>query len=352
MRYKLFGRSGLRVSELCLGAMTFGKDWGPMGADDNESRAMFDTFANAGGNFIDSAYMYTNGASERLVGEFIAADRDHFVIATKYTPDTGPDLIKSGNSRKNMRRCVEESLRRLKTDYIDLYWLHWLDGTALIDEIMRAFDDLVSSGKVLYVAMSNTPAWQISRANMLADLQGWAPIIGIQAEYSLIKRTSERELLPMAKELDLGITAWSPLAEGILTGKYNDDGKVTSRRPRTLTPLEKKIATAVTEVAREIGRTPNQVALAWIQRQQRYGTIIPILGARTKDQLLDNMGCLEVTFDDAQLARLEDISKISLGFPHDCVAAARKHLNARNGELDQLDNHRAYRETTRFAPAM
>lgn len=342
MRYKLFGRSGLRVSELCLGAMTFGKDWG-WGADDAVSRAQFDAFAEAGGNFIDTAHVYTEGSSEKLVGEFIKADRDHFVVATKYTPATSGGLSKSGNSRKNMMRCVEQSLRRLDTDHIDLYWLHIWDATTPLDEIMRGLDDLVSAGKVHYVAVSDTPAWQISRANMLADLRGWAPFIGIQVEYSLLERTPERELLPMARELDLGITAWSPLAGGVLSGKYlNNSGPEAGRMgAQPLTERQRAIVEALVDVARQVGRSPSQVALAFVRQQQQYGDIIPILGARTLEQLQDNLGCLDLTLDAEHLRRLDEATAIEPGFPHTMLQSDMVRSLAFGGGYDKLDNHRA-----------
>lgn len=341
MRYKLFGRSGLRVSELCLGTMTFGKDWG-WGADVNDSKAMFDDFANAGGNFIDTAHMYTEGTSEKLVGEFVASDRDHFVIATKYTPTNSTDISKSGNSRKNMRRCVEESLRRLKTDFIDLYWLHMWDYTTPLDEIMRGLDDLVSSGKVTYIAVSDTPAWQISRANMMADLRGWAPFTGIQVEYSLLERTPERDLFPMAKELDLGITAWSTLAAGVLSGKYNTDAKAAGRAAMQGVPPHKlEVAKLVAEVAREVGRSPSQVAIAAIRQESRFGSIIPILGARTPEQLKDNLGCLDFVLGDAHLAKLDQATRISLGFPHELLTSSYLRKSVTSGRDAEIDNHRA-----------
>jgi aryl-alcohol dehydrogenase-like predicted oxidoreductase len=339
MRYKLFGRSGLRVSELCLGAMTFGKDWG-WGADSAESRAQFDAFADAGGNFIDTAHVYTDGSSEKLVGECIKADRDHFVVATKYTPATSGGLAKSGNSRKNMRRCVEQSLQRLGTDYIDLYWLHIWDNTTPLDEILRGLDDLVSAGKVHYVAVSDTPAWQISRANMLADLRGWAPFIGIQVEYNLIERTPERELLPMARELDLGITAWSPLASGVLSGKYLD-GNSGRMAALPMSERQRTIAQAVVAVAQQAGCTPSQAALAFIRQQDRYGAIIPILGARTLDQLKDNLGCLDVVLDPQHLRALDEATAIEPGFPHSMLQSENVRKLAFGGEADLLDNHRA-----------
>jgi aryl-alcohol dehydrogenase-like predicted oxidoreductase len=327
--------------------MTFGEAWG-WGASAAESKAMFDAFTNAGGNFIDTASMYTEGASEALLGDFLTADRDHFVVATKYTPTTGNDVSKAGNCLKNMRRSVEESLRRLKTSYIDLLLLHWWDDTTPLDEIMRGLNDLVSSGKVTYIAISDTPAWQISQANMMADLRGWAPFIGIQIAYSLLERTAERELLPMARELDLGIMVWGPLANGILSGKYNaNPDATTSRGGQKLTPHQLKIAKLVVEIAQEAGRTPSQIALAAIRQQQRFGTIIPILGARTKEQLIDNMGCLDFTLDESHLAQLYEATEVPLGFPHDLIADPRMRRNASAGHYDQIENHRALKTPSR-----
>ena len=209
MRYRLLGRSGLRVSELALGTMTFGEEWG-WGASEPESKRMFDAYAEAGGNFVDTANRYTEGTSERFVGDFIAADRDHWVVATKYTLWTRRDDPNfSGNHRKNMIQACEASLKRLKSDYIDLYWVHAWDFTTPIEEVMRGLDDLVSAGKVLYVGISDTPAWIVSRANTIADFRGWSPFVGLQIRYSLIDRTAEADLLPMARSLDLAVTPWS-----------------------------------------------------------------------------------------------------------------------------------------------
>src|SRR4029450_10775543 len=220
MRYKLFGRTGVRVSELCLGTMTFGEDWG-WGAPKDESRKIFDAFVQAGGNFIDTANNYTNGTSEKFIGEFTKGDRDHFVIATKYTLNefaTDPNF--GGNHRKNMRRSVEGSLKRLATDHIDLLWLHMWDGMTPVEEVMRALDDLVRAGKVLYVGISDTPAWVVSQANTLAELRGWTPFVGPQVPYSLVERAPERELLPMAQALELTVTSWGPLGGGPLHTRY------------------------------------------------------------------------------------------------------------------------------------
>ncbi len=357
MRYKLLGHSGLRVSELCLGTMTFGDDLG-WGAPKEESRRMYDAFMEAGGNFIDTANIYTNGTSERLLGDFIRADREQVVLATKYTFATKPpnanrpvDVNNAGNQRKNMLQSVEASLKRLKTDYLDLYWLHGWDALTPVEEVMRAFDDLVRQGKVLYIGISDTPAWIVSQANTLAELSGWTPCIALQIEYSLIERTPERELLPMAHAFDLGVTAWSPLGSGVLTGKYNQSGSTSSRAGRaepsrhdvtSFVRVDEQtlaIAAEVERVAQEMRRTPAQVALNWIR--QRGDNLIPILGARKLSQLQDNLACLEFRLSDAQLQRLNAVSKIDLGFPYEMLARddTRKGLFA--GIPDLIDLRRS-----------
>src|SRR5271163_4252723 len=230
MRYKLLGKSGLRVSELCLGTMTFGEDWG-WGSSMDESRKVYDAFLEAGGNFIDTANVYTNGTSEQLLGEFMAGHRDKIVLATKYTnAGPGKDPNAAGNHRKSMVQALEASLKRLKTDYIDLYWLHIWDQITPIEEVMRAFDDLVRQGKILYAGVSDMPAWLVAKANTLAELRGWSPFVGLQIEYSLVERTPERDLVPMAAARELGVTAWSPLAGGILTGKQFEPGGAKESR--------------------------------------------------------------------------------------------------------------------------
>ena len=314
MRYKLLGKSGLRVSELCLGTMTFGDDWG-WGAPKDESRKIFDAFAEgAGGNFIDTANNYTNGTSEKFVGEFVKRDRDHFVIATKYTlTERKQDPNFGGNHRKNMRRSVEGSLQRLGTDHIDLLWLHMWDGMTPVDEVMRALDDLVGAGKVLYVGISDTPAWVVSQANMLADLRGWSRFVAYQGEYSLASRAPERDILPMTQALDITFLAWGALEGGELTGKYNSPTNEPKRSSDTNDRI-KQIASVLMEVAREAGRTPSQVAINWA-RQRPYN-MIPIIGARSEKQLLDNLGCLEFELTDQQIQRLDEASPIDLGFPH------------------------------------
>ncbi|MEV0839996.1 aldo/keto reductase [Actinocatenispora sera] len=327
-RYRLLGRSGLRVSPLALGAMTFGSDWG-WGADRDETRRIVDAYVDRGGNFIDTADVYTNGTSERLVGEMAAGRRDRFVIATKYTSNTDPDNPNAGgNHRRNMVRSVEDSLRRLGTDYIDLLYLHAWDSTTPVEEVLRGMDDLVRSGKVVYVGISDTPAWQVSRMQAIADLRGWSPLVALQIEYSLVERTVERELIPMAAELGLGVVPWSPLASGVLTGKYDRSDLVAagtgsptgSRRDiaagnGALTERALDIADAVAKVAAELDTTPSRVAIAW--DLQNPAVTAPILGVRTLAQLEDNLGALDIEFTADQLAALDAASSVPLGFPHE-----------------------------------
>src|ERR1700719_3694733 len=233
MKYRLLGNSGLRVSEAALGTMTFGDEWG-LGSPKDEARKVYETYREAGGNFIDTANFYTNGTSESFLGEFIKDHRQTVVLATKYSnaaPGTDPNA--AGNQRKNMMQAAEASLKRLHTDYIDLYWVHIWDQITPVEEVMRGLDDLVRAGKVLYVGISDAPASWIAQANTLAHLRGWSPFIGLQIEYSLIERTVERELVPMAKALNLGLTAWSPLARGLLTGKVHGHGSSEPGRMRT-----------------------------------------------------------------------------------------------------------------------
>ena len=313
MRYKLLGRSGLRVSELCLGTMTFGDDWG-WGAPKVESKEIFDTFIEAGGNYIDTANNYTNGTSEKFIGEFIAADRDRFVVATKYTLSERPtDPNFGGNHRKNMFRSIEGSLQRLNTDHVDLLWLHMWDGMTPVDEVLRALDDLVRAGKVLYVGISDTPAWVVSQANATADLRGWSRFVAYQGVYSLASRAPERDILPMTRSLDMAFTPWGILEGGELTGKYNAPSNEEKRSTDT-SPRIKSLATELMLLAEEIGHTPSQVAINWV-RQQPY-LVIPILGARSRKQLEDNLGCLDFELTPNQLQRLSDASPIDLGFPH------------------------------------
>jgi aryl-alcohol dehydrogenase-like predicted oxidoreductase len=322
MKYRLLGKSGLRVSELALGTMTFGEEHGTMGADKTESKKIFDAYINAGGNFIDTANRYQEGTSEKFVGEFIASSRDSFVLATKYTiadPNRKTDVLSSGNSRKNMVYSLEKSLKKLKTDYIDLYWVHAWDFMTPVDEVMRALDDMVKAGKILYIGISDTPAWIVSQANTLAELKGWTQFVALQVEYSLIQRTPERDLIPMANAFGMAVTPWASLGGGALTGKYlnkkTDEPHRVPEGSKRINEESTKITREVVKIAEEMGVTPGQVALNWVRQQS--GTFIPIVGARKESQMKDSLECLNFTLPEKVISRLSEVSKIDLGFPHD-----------------------------------
>jgi aryl-alcohol dehydrogenase-like predicted oxidoreductase len=343
MNYQLLGRSGLRVSDLSLGTMTFGEDWG-WGTAKEDARAIYDAFRAAGGNFIDTANLYTNGTSERFLGEFMAGHRGEVVLATKYTNTApGTDANAGGNQRKNMVQAVEASLKRLGTDYIDLYWLHIWDQMTPAEEVMRAFDDLVRAGKVLYVGVSDAPAWVVAKSNTLAELRGWTRYVGLQIEYSLLERTVERELIPVARDQQMTVLAWSPLRGGLLTGKYlpenaaGADARLNTEMMKDFVTRDDAALQTVREaaaVAKEMGATPAQVALAWLRH--RPVPVIPIIGARKLSQLEDNIKSLEITFTPEQLRRLDESSAIPLGFPHDFLANEMVRTFAFGGMRDRI----------------
>lgn len=327
--YRLLGPSALRVSPLCLGTMTFGKDWG-WGADRDESLAQLNAYAEAGGNFIDTANLYTNGSSETLLGEFLRNRRDGFVLASKYTFSMRPgDPNASGNHRKALVQSLEASLRRLATDYLDVYWVHAWDGVTPIEELLRAMDDVVRQGKVLHVGASNFPAWVVSRANALAGLRGGTPFTAIQIEYSLIERSAERELLPMARELGLAVTPWSPLGQGVLTGKYRRDGtaagearhqKDTDWGRLYLTDRNLAIAETVVKVAAKVGASAAQVAVAYLLHQP--GVTSPIVGARNVKQLKEVLRAADLALPAELLGELDRASGVALGYPHEFLGSA------------------------------
>jgi aryl-alcohol dehydrogenase-like predicted oxidoreductase len=347
MRYRLLGRSGLRVSEICLGTMTFGEDWG-WGAPREEALKIYNAYREAGGNFIDTANVYTNGASETLLGEFMSGHRESVVLATKYTnavPGTDPNA--AGNHRKSMMQAVEASLKRLKTDFIDLYWMHIWDRLTPVEEIMRAFDDLVTQGKVLYIGISDAAAWWVSRANTIAELRGWTCFSGLQIEYNLLERTPERELLPMAENLDLTVTAWSPLASGLLSGKYritesgvqSEDNQGRMDNPDMQQFIgdrdrANRVIAVLQQVSAETHRPPAQISLAWL-RQRPY-PVIPILGARKLDQLSANLDIVHIELSKEHIQRLDDASRIELGFPHDFLDKPMVRSFASGGLRDQI----------------
>lgn len=332
MRYRVFGPSGLRVSRLVLGTMTFGEDWG-WGAPPDECRRILDSYADAGGNVIDTANQYTNGASEKMVGDLLGSDRDRFVVSTKYTLSTDPsDPNAAGNHRLSMVRSVERSLDRLRTDRIDLLWVHIWDAHTPIEETMRALDDLVLAGKVLYIGMSDTPAWVVSRAQTLAEWRGWSPLVGIQEPYSLVQRDIERELLPMALSLGLSVMAWSPLAGGLLSGKFtravNDEP--TRVDAEQINARDRTIATAVDAVADDLGASSAQVALAWAMAADP--AIHPVIGARQLSQLEDNLVAGDLELPAEAIDRLETVSAIELGFPADFIASTAEFVYGSVGE--------------------
>jgi len=340
MRYQLLGRSGLRVSELCLGTMTFGETWG-WGASKAECQKQFHLFANAGGNFIDTSVNYTDGEAETILGDLLKADRDHFVVATKYTltKQASTDPNSGGNSRKNMMKSVERSLKHLQTDHIDLYYLHMWDYMTPVEEVARGLDDLVRAGKVLYVAFSDTPAYIVAEANARAELMGWSRFVGLQIPYSLLDRTVERDLLPMARHWDMAVMPWGLLEAGILTGKFLNKVTEATRLSQDEVKLSEKSTAVLQEVqkiAQETGRSMAQVAINWI-RQQSKAQMIPILGARSAEQLNDNLAVIEWKLSDEQWERLDTVAKIDLGFPHGFLDNNRNIFGATR---DKIDSHR------------
>lgn len=346
VRYTLFGRTGLRVSELSLGAMTIGDDWG-WGATEDTSGRLLDSYAEAGGNFIDTANNYTEGSSERILGKLLEGRRDRFVLATKYTCAIDPaDVNSAGNHRKNLVQSVEASLGRLRTDRVDVLWVHARDNFTPVDEVMRALDDLVRSGKVQYIGVSDWPAWEIAQANTLAELRGWTSFAGSQLRYNLLERTPERELLPQARAFDLAVLAWAPLAAGKLTGKYRwgGTGRLDGADPDDRDQNEDAVITAVIEVAEQGGWTPAQVALAWLR--SRPGNIIPIIAATEERQLADNLASVDVRLDDGALARLNEASAVPLGFPHDFLREPGITRNVYGDRWAEIDDRRSTRRRT------
>jgi aryl-alcohol dehydrogenase-like predicted oxidoreductase len=304
--------------------MSLGDAWG-FGADQKESHRILGEFTEAGGNFIDTANRYHEGQSEEIVGSFLGPGRDRWVVATKYTLAMRPgDPNAAGNSRKNLRASVEAGLRRLRTDYLDLLWVHAWDYTTPVEEVMRGLDDMVHAGKVNYTALSDAPAWIAAQANTLAAVRGWSPLVALQVEYSLIERTAERELLPVAEAFGLSVTAWAPMDAGILTGKYTRgfspspaDSKRAAANQARLTGRNLQIAREVDRVADALGVTSAQVATAWLR--QRGKRIIPIAGVRKLEQLQDLLGSLAVELPAEHLARLDEASRIELGFPYELL---------------------------------
>ncbi len=327
--YVTLGRSGLRVSPLCLGAMTFGEDLG-WGSSVEESQQIMGRYVAAGGNFIDTANFYTKSHSEKIIGDHIgrhSEKRDRLVIATKFSGNLYPgDPNGGGSGRKALVSACENSLRRLQTDYIDLYWLHIWDVNTPIEETMSALHDLVQAGKVRYVGVSDTPAWKVAQANLLAQFRGWSPFIGLQIEYSLLERTVEADLVPMAQELGLGITPWSPLKSGVLSGKYT---RATAGRDKIdraafmadqLNETTYELIDELERIAKAHDSTVARVALAWLRA--RPGVTSTIIGARRASQLEDNLKSLELVLGPEETAKLDALTEPALGFPHGMLGYA------------------------------
>jgi aryl-alcohol dehydrogenase-like predicted oxidoreductase len=341
MRYKLFGKhTGLRVSERVLGAGNFGTRWGH-GAEPDEASRIFNAYADAGGNFVDTANGYQFGQSEEILGELLAGRRDDFVLATKFTFRTDPKagIFVTGNSRKSMVASVEASLKRLKTDRIDLYWAHVSDGVTPLEEIVRGFDNLVRAGKILYAGLSDFPAWRVARAATIAELRGSAPIAGLQVEHSLVERTTEQELLPAGQALGLGIVAWSPLGGGVLTGKYRqgEKGRREALGGRVFQDEDSLHRTAVLDtliaVAKDAGVTPSEIAIAWVAAKGS----LPIIGPRTLAQLENNLAAAKVTLSADQIARLDDASAIPAVFPFRMLNNPETQQSFTGGKVEQFD---------------
>lgn len=327
--YKTLGRSGLRVSPLCLGTMTFGTRWEKlMGqCQREEAEAMFNRYVSEGGNFIDTANKYQEGETEEWLGQFIKkrGGRDELVIASKYSlPSPIGNVNFCGNHRKNMFHALEKSLERLQTSYIDLYYVHFWDYSTPEIEIMRGLDDLVRSGKVMYVGISGTPAWEVARCNTLAEQFGWSPFIAYQGRHNIGDRSIEREIIPMCMKLGLGITPWSVLGAGKYTGRYlqdrtdNTDGN--GRQGIKMSDRDYAINEEVTKIGQEINRTPTQVVLNW--ELQQPGITSPILGLRKMSHLEDNLKAMEFTLTPEHIESLNEVAKFDLGFPLDFIGTS------------------------------
>lgn len=344
MRYKIFGKhTGLRVSELVLGTANFGVAWGGHGANPEEARRIFDTYASAGGNFIDTANGYQDGQSEQFIGDLLMGRRDQFVLSTKFSvkTDANSGVLVTGNSRQAMVASVEASLERLKTDRIDLYWAHVDDGVTPMDEIMRGFEDLVRAGKILYAGLSNFPAWRVARAATIAELRGVVPIAGIQVEHSLVQRAVEQDLISAAKALGLGVVAYSPLGGGVLTGKYRSQNTENRRdeawggagfQPEN-TPQRSAIIDTLIAVANEAGASPGEIAVAWVAARGS----LPIIGPRTLAQLESNLNAANVVLSPEQLSRLDHVSAIPRGYPYTVLDEPRIKDLITGGKFDEID---------------
>jgi aryl-alcohol dehydrogenase-like predicted oxidoreductase len=341
MRYKLFGkRTGLRVSELVLGTGNFGTRWGH-GSEPEEARRVLDAYAEAGGNFLDTADSYQFGQSEEILGDLLGGRRGDFVLASKFARSSSPQggLLATGNSRLAMVASVEASLKRLKTDRLDLYWVHYADGVTPIEEIVRGFDDLVRAGKILYAGLSDFPAWRVARAATIAELRGAVPIAGLQVEHSLVERTTEYELLPMAEALGLGVVGWSPLGGGMLTGKYRkgEKGRAEGFGGKVFqaenSDQRSSILDAVIAIADDVGVTPGEIAIAWVAAKG----VLPIIGPRTLQQLEGNLAATKIRLSAEQVRRLDTVSAPPQIFPYTLLDDPENRDRIFGGKLDRFD---------------
>lgn len=338
MRYKILGtRTGLKVSEFALGTGMLGKAYG-YGTEPEDARRILEGYADAGGNFLDISDAYQAGESEKTVGAFLAGRREDFIVASKFSrgPRMDPALARVGNTRKVMVQSVEASLSRLGTDRIDIYFAHLDDRVTPVEEIMRGFEDLITSGKIVYGGLSNFPAWRVATAATLAQLRGWSPLT-IQVEYNLLQRTAEREILPMAEGFGIGVMAYSPLASGFLTGKYRKGG--TGRITELMGGLSvshqagEAVVDALLAIAQELGANAGQVALAWVKGKGA----IPVIGAKTPAQLVDNLAAADIGLSESHMKALDDISTFPLGYPHDLLNAAATRAMATGGKWHAID---------------
>lgn len=353
MNYYCLGKSGVRVCQLCLGTMTFGTEFG-WGNTKKEAEKIFNAYVDLGGNFVDTADMYTQGTSEKMLGEFIAKRklREQLVLTTKFSWNTEPGNPNGGgNGRKYMMRAIEDSLRRLGTDYIDLYLLHVWDCLTPIEDVMRTFNDLVSSGKVRHVGFSDVPAWVAARAQTIAEIRAMEPISVIQMEYSLVERNIEHEYTLLGKELGIDIMSWSPLGGGLLTGKYEIDGKTVKGQGRfkkiaeekdihflRLTPRNANIISTLKEVASELDRPMSQVALNWVANRPAVGSLV--FGATSVSQLENNMKSLDFTIPGHLVEKLDEASKPTLHFPYTFFSShMQKRVHGGEAALDKPFNH-------------
>lgn len=320
MKYRPLGNSGLRVSELCFGAMSFGSDWG-YGSDESESRKCFDAFVDAGGNFFDTADCYTEGHSEEYLGKFMKGKRDRLVIASKCSlAGPIPDRIAfpgdpngAGNGRKHLLEALDASLKRLDTDYLDVFYIHVWDFVTPVEEVMSTLNDIVRSGKARYIGISNTPAYKVAQANAIADKYGWPKFVAYEGHYNLINRTIEREVLPMVRDLGLALTVWQPLCGAYLCGSEEElQIRIKCGYPAP-SDAQMKIIRAVNDMAKEIGVSTPQVALNWLRMQP--GTVIPIMGVRLAEHVVDNVNIVNWQLSAEQMKTLEDATKFDLGYP-------------------------------------